>query len=115
MKIRSITYFINPGYPVDDEGLRKAGAFIASARPAFEDAGYEVQTARLATVPFPLLLPDLDVERVVDFARLLERDAKGHGYEYVSIGPALPASPQSYPLIPDVLAATQNVFLSGQS
>ena len=114
MKIRSITYFLNPGYPVDEEGLRKAGKFITSARPAFESAGYEVQTARLASVPYPLLLPDLQAERVVDFSCQLERDAQAQGYDYISIGPALPSSPQSYPLIPEVLAATKNVFLSGQ-
>jgi hypothetical protein len=56
MKIRSITYFCNPGWPLRQEKLRAAGDFLAEAKSAFEGEGYEVQTTRLATVPFARLL-----------------------------------------------------------
>ena len=56
MKIRSITYFCNPKYPLDEKVLQKAGVFLTEARSAYEAAGYEVQTMRLATIPFPKLL-----------------------------------------------------------
>ena len=56
MKIRSITYFINPNYPLNEKALRTAGEFLAKAKSAYEAAGYEVQTMRLATIPFPALL-----------------------------------------------------------
>ena len=56
MKIRSITYFLNPKYPLDENALRKAGEFLAQAKSAYEAAGYEVQMTRLATIPFPKLL-----------------------------------------------------------
>src|SRR3990170_1249503 len=56
MKIRSITYFFNPHWPSHEEAMHKAGEFIALARPAFESAGLEVQTARLATIPFSHIL-----------------------------------------------------------
>ncbi|MBN1668408.1 MAG: DUF711 family protein, partial [Anaerolineales bacterium] len=36
------------------------------------------------------------------------------GYEYIAIGPALPEIPESYTVIPDMVAATENVFTSGQ-
>jgi len=113
MKIRSITYFLNPGHRLDEKTLNDAGAFIAAARPAFETGGYEVQTARLATVPFPKWLPTLDVTQATRQAQALERAAESLGYEYVSMGPALPAFPDSYAIIPEVLAATENVFFSG--
>jgi hypothetical protein len=58
MKIRSITYFTNPGWPIDQSTLDQAAQFIAKARSLFDVGGYEVQTARLATPPFPRLLPD---------------------------------------------------------
>ena len=45
MKIRSITYFLNPGWPLEGKRLGKAGNFINAARPAFQEAGFEVQTA----------------------------------------------------------------------
>ena len=35
------------------------------------------------------------------------------GIAYVSLGPALPEMPRSYEVIPDAIAASQNVFFSG--
>ena len=48
MKIRSITYFMNVGWPLKDDKLQEAGIFLSTARSAFENAGYEVQTTRIA-------------------------------------------------------------------
>jgi uncharacterized protein len=113
MKIRSITCFANPGWPVRGERLSQAGALTSAGRAAFAAAGYEVQTARLATVPFPKLLPSLETSNVVCLATELVRLAKDLGIDYVSIGPALPDFPDSYPVIPEVLAVAENVFASG--
>ncbi|MBN2549564.1 MAG: DUF711 family protein, partial [Anaerolineales bacterium] len=113
MKIRSITYFLHPGCPLDESELRQAGDFMASARPAFEAAGYSVQTTRLATVPFPDIMPALTADRLIEYARALEEAALALGFEYVSLGPALPDRPESYPLIPEVIGATRSVFLAG--
>jgi len=114
MKIRSITYFIDPGWPLDHDALKQAGELIASARPAFEQAGYPVQSTRLATFSFARRVPSLDPDEVVAFAQALEDIARTLGFEYVSIGPALPQLPASYQVIPRLLASTQNVFASGQ-
>jgi len=113
MKIRSITYFIDPGWPLDRKVIHQAAEFAASARPAFENAGFEVQTIRLATPPFSRLLPDSSVETVVEFAQALETTLIPLGFEYISIGPALPDYPKSYVAIPKVIAATESVFASG--
>jgi hypothetical protein len=113
MKIRSITCFLNPSYPIDHQNLRLAGDFMAAARPVFERAGYEVQSTRLATHPFPNILPDLKGRTLALFARQLEAAALEAGYAYVSIGPALLGMPESYVCIPEALAATSNVFFSG--
>ncbi|MCJ7532020.1 MAG: DUF711 family protein [Anaerolineales bacterium] len=113
MKIRSITYFINPGWPLNEATLKQAGSFIAVARPAYQAAGYEVQSARLATLPFPEIVPSLKMDEVISMATALETTTGGLGFEYVSLGPALPGFPESYTLIPQVLAATKNTFLSG--
>jgi uncharacterized protein (UPF0210 family) len=113
MKIRSITYFCNPGWPLSQIALERAGAFIRPARQTFEEAGYEVQTARLATVPFSRLVPADKLSEVPTLACTLEELCKGFGYDYLSLGPALTDIPQSYPIIPDILAATQNVFTAG--
>lgn len=113
MKIRSITCFLNPGWPLDISLLRRASDFIAAAVPAFETAGYEVQTCRLATPSFARLLPDASAGQVVEFALALESSAQSAGFSYLSLGPALPESPASYALIPAVIAATRSVFLTG--
>ncbi len=114
MKIRSITYFLDPGWPLDHDVLNQAGELIASARPAFEQAGYPVQSTRLATFSFARRVPGSNLGEVIAFAQELEETARALGFEYVSIGPALPQLPVSYQVIPRVLAATQNVFASGQ-
>jgi uncharacterized protein (UPF0210 family) len=113
MKIRTITLFLNPSWPFDREVLGIAEPFIAAARTAYEKSGYEVQTTRLASVPFPLLVTSLETTEIVQMAQSLEAVAKLAGFEYVSIGPALPQFPASYAIVPEVLAATDSVFLSG--
>jgi uncharacterized protein (UPF0210 family) len=116
MKIRSITYLCDPQWPLEDDILKGAGEFIDVARPTFESAGFEVQTARLATTPFPSLLnlgSKKPVSEVVEFSQALEAMVTPLGFDYIAIGPAQPEIPDSYAIIPDVLAATQNVFASG--
>ncbi len=109
MKIRSITFFLNPGWPVNAEAWETAGRFRSAARAAFEAAGFEVQTARLATPPFPTWLP---VDLVSQVPRL-EKLALEMGYEFLSLGPALPQFPGSYQAILEALAASQHTFFSG--
>ena len=113
MKIRSITYFLDTTYPLDKQALQRASAFLAAARPAFESAGYTVQTARLATIPFPLMLPDFAPAALVQLAQELEHAAAALGFDYVSLGPALPTDIHTFAAIPAALAATQNAFFSG--
>jgi hypothetical protein len=113
MKIRSITYYLNPGWLLDEAALKQVGSFIAAARPAYQAGGYEVQSAHLATVPFPEIVPSLKVDEVILMAKSLETTAGGLGFECVSLalGPALTGFPESYTLIPQLLAATKNTFL----
>ena len=113
MKIRSITCFVDPAYPLNEQRLKVAGEFLEIARPAFVDAGYEVQTARMASTPFPRLLPRLKAGALSHLAQQLEEAAADLGYAHLSLGPALPELPESYGLIPEALAATQNAFFSG--
>jgi uncharacterized protein (UPF0210 family) len=113
MKIRSLTYFTNPGWPIKTANLQQAADFITAARSEYEEAGFEVQTARLATPPFPTLLPDCKPATVTAFAQELESRVSALGFEYTSIGPALLEIPESYAAIPEVIAGTDNTFASG--
>ncbi len=116
MKIRTITYFCNPHFPLDEEVIRIAGEFLANAKAAYEAGGYEVQSTRLATVAFPVLLADsaaIVPSRLPELAVKLEHLIQQAGIGHASLGPALPEEPHRYEAIPDAIAATQNVFFGG--
>ncbi len=110
MKVRSITLFANPGYPPNRLLLDQLGIFARHAKSAFSQAGIIVETIRLATPPFPQWLPQ---RNIVQLVQELSIEASAVGMDYLSLGPALPEFPESFALIPDVLANTQNVFMTG--
>ncbi len=104
MKIRSITYFVDPGRSPAGHPFQPVERLAGQARPVFEAAGYEVQTTRLATPPFPTLLGTGDPDATVRLARTLYQAAREIGLDYLCLGPALP----QYPLYP---RRVQNVVL----
>ena len=110
MKVRSITLFADPGYPPNRLLLDQLGIFARHAQSAFSQAGVTVETIRLATPPFPQWLP---LRNIVPLVQELSIEASAVGMDYLSLGPALPEFPESFALIPDVLANTQNVFMTG--
>jgi hypothetical protein len=113
MKIRSITYFCNPGWPLEEKKLQGAGSFLAEARTSFEEAGFEVQTTRVATPPFPMLLGDDKVSEAPRLATQMSQLLPEIGIGYASLGPALPAIPDSYKVLPSSILVSKNVFISG--
>jgi len=113
MKIRSVTYFENPGDPIQEEKLTGSGRFAGEAKKLFESAGYQVQTIRFASPAFPLILSSLQTNHVVTYAGELEQSLNSLGFDYLSLGPALPSHPESYLIVPDVIKSTENTFCSG--
>lgn len=113
MKIRSITYFCNPKFPFDEKILQAAGKFLSEAKSAYEAAGYEVQTVRLATIPFPKLFGKKQIDELPKFASQFAKAIQDAGISYASLGPALPESPRSYQVISEAIATSENIFFSG--
>ena len=113
MKIRSITYFCNPQYPLDEKVLQRAGKFLANAKSAYEAAGYDVQTVRLATIPFPTLLGAENINKLPEYTSQIADIAQGLNIGFISLGHALPEFPRSYEVIPDAIFVSRNVFFSG--
>lgn len=113
MKIRSITYFMNVGWPLKEDRIQAAGIFLSTARKAFEEAGYTVQTTRIASVPFTRLLGPDAISLTPRFAQRLSKAIADNGIDYASLGPALPDVPESYEMIPDAIGASKNIFFSG--
>ncbi len=113
MKLRTITTFLDPGWPLNEKLLDQAAHFNRAAQSAFTREGYEVQTTRLATIPFPQLLTEITLTEALTFAQTLENAATARGYSYLCVGPATPDHLSAYALLPDMFAATQNVSASG--
>ena len=113
MKIRSITYFCNPKFPLDEKILQKGSEFLADAKSAYEAAGYEVQTVRLATIPFPRMLGEENIDRLLELTGHVDEIARQLNIGYVSLGPALPEMPRSYAVIHDAIFVSKNVFFGG--
>jgi len=113
MKIRSVTCFYNPASPKAEKDLERAGALANEVAKRIQNRGFEVQSTRLATTPFASFLDVKNPEKAVQAAQKLESEANQAGFANLALGPALPGSPQSYAIIPDILAATKNVFLGG--
>ena len=111
MKIRSITAFVDATYPLAVEPIAKAGKTLGAARQAFTEAGWDVQTVRLATQPYPDVLGEAGPGKTPDLAKDMEALAFVHEIDYVSIGPARLTHPAAYiEALPDTLGGTQAVF-----
>jgi uncharacterized protein (UPF0210 family) len=98
---------------LDEVKFRKASEFFARALAAYTSAGYEVQTTRLATIPFPKILHG-KVEDTPLLAQKTSEMLKQIGVAYAALGPALIESPKSYSVIPEAIAAAENIFFSGE-
>ncbi len=111
MKIRSITCFFNPKTNQTQDTLAHLGKLAQEATTRYQTRGFEVQTTRVATTPFPDYLPISDVDGAIGEARKVEEMAAACQFAYVSLGPALIQEPQSYTCVVELLRATQNVFI----
>lgn len=105
MKIRSLTWFIDPSSHIDKK-VASASTNVNKLRNAFTEAGIEVQTTRLATTPFPAWLDIDHPAKAMVKLQNLEDIVRASGFDYASIGPALPDMPVSYEVIPDILGTT---------
>ena len=113
MRIRAITGFIDPGWPIETEFVAKTAQCLKDCRSALQDAGFEVQTLRIATPPpSEMSTPVAPTDRP-DLARQLEAEIFIQGIDYAAIGPALPDEPDGFRILPEVLDATDTVFSSG--
>ncbi len=113
MRIRSITSFYDPSNQNVYQNLERLSKVSQTLNEIIAGSIIPVQSTRLAFPPFPFLFngksKDLQIKETVQF----ESTAGQLGWSYLSLGPALPEYPESYQLIPDLLAVTKNVFFSG--
>jgi len=113
MNIRSVTAFTNLTLNEPELALAQAANFLHSTFSAFEAAGFQVQTRRVATQPYPHILAPTGPGLAVAFARRVQDLARDYGIDYVGLGPAcVDDDPGFVDAIPEMIAATETVFCS---
>jgi uncharacterized protein len=103
-KIRAVTAFIRLDRARYQEQIQGTLDFLHQAKSAFEKKGYEVETIRITTQPFPEYTKDLSAEQALAFLREYDRLAVRDGFD-ASIGPAM-MSDADDPRQADLLART---------
>src|SRR5882757_11165332 len=87
-KIRAITAFINLDRAQYQQQVADALTLLKRARTTMESRGYQVQTIRIATQPFPEYTKGLTTQQAVAF--FMEYDALAQKEKFAaSIGPAM--------------------------
>jgi uncharacterized protein (UPF0210 family) len=111
-KVRALTAFvrIDPGnYQTQ---VHDALTLLRSSKDSFVRRGYEVQTLRITTQPFPEIVRGLSQQQAMDFFRALDGLAARESF-IANIGPAMPAagdSASSAELLARVLAQNEHLL-----
>src|SRR6266700_5068101 len=113
-KIRAVTAFINLDWHDYQRQIADALKMLHRAQVTFESRGYQVQTIRIATQPFPEYIQGMNTQQAVGFFKLLDALAEQQKFA-MSIGPAMlnandPASQAD--LLAEILANTKNLNAS---
>jgi uncharacterized protein (UPF0210 family) len=112
MKIRALTGFIDPGWPMDTHRITPVADCLKATRERLAEAHYEVQTLRLATPPPAEMTSPISIEQRPDFASQLEAVCFVQGIDYAALGPVLPGDLEGFEAIPKLLSATDSIFTS---
>ncbi|HKF24602.1 MAG TPA: DUF711 family protein [Candidatus Acidoferrum sp.] len=110
-KIRTITAFINLDPAQYEQQVEEAMQMLRRAKTTFESRGYEVETLRIATQPFPDYTKGMSQEQAVAFFRKYDALAEKEKFS-AAIGPAMlnPNDPESQAdLLAAVVAATHHI------
>ena len=87
-KIRAITAFVRLDRSHYKDQIQDALKFLRDAKDAYEKSGYDVQTIRITTQPFPEYTRGLSEEQTLAFFREYDALAVKEGFD-ASIGPAM--------------------------
>jgi hypothetical protein len=87
-KIRAVTAFIRLDRANYQPQIQETLKFLRSAKSALEKSGYEVQTIRITTQPFPEYTQGMSTADALAFFRAYDALAVKEGFD-ASIGPAM--------------------------
>jgi len=89
--------------------LQQVGIFANHARRLYQEAGFEVQSLRLATPPFERFIAPVDLPLA---AQSYAIEAHADGFDYISLGPVNHDS-KDWGMISEALSQSNRIFLSG--
>src|SRR5205807_5401889 len=110
-KIRTVTAFIRLDRQSYQGQVEKALKFLQAAKAELTRAGYEVETIRITTQPFPEYTKGLTAEQSLAFFHEYDILAQKEGFT-PDIGPAMTKDsddPAQADLLAQVIAATQSI------
>lgn len=95
--VRTITLGVAEPHPLSAATIAWASEILERTRIRYQEAGYEVQTVRIATRPLFDDLAHLPTGAIISYVRELQRMLSDSGLSYCSLGPAQAARPD-FPL-----------------
>jgi uncharacterized protein (UPF0210 family) len=87
-KVRAITAFVKIDRTQYEKQIATTVAMLRGAKAEFEKGGYEVQTLRVTTQPFPQYVQGLSQKQALDLFTAMDGLSKREGF-ILNIGPAL--------------------------
>src|SRR6476646_11542075 len=87
-KIRTVTAFVRLNRATYQSQVAEALKMLRVAKDAFTKAGYEVETLRITTQPFPEYTKGLTPEQALEFFKTYDKLSQQEGFT-PDIGPAM--------------------------
>jgi hypothetical protein len=110
-KVRTVTAFVRLDRASYQAQVSEALKLLRAAKDALTKAGYEVETIRITTQPFPEYTKGLTADQALEFFRAFDKLAQQEGFT-PDIGPAMSKDsddPKQAELLARILAETQNI------
>lgn len=110
-KIRTITAFVRMDRQSYQSQVGDALTMLRAAKEEFTRSGYEVETIRITTQPFPEIIQGLSPQQALDFFHEYDKLAQKEGFA-AEIGPAMMADsddPARADLLGQIIATTQSI------
>ena len=109
--VRAITAFVRLDRAQYQREVRDTLAFLRRAKAAFEQRGYQVESVRMTTQPFPDLVRGLKHDEALAFLLSYDELAQQEGFD-TSLGPAMPRRRSSRRSTPRASSSTSGVSTS---
>ena len=106
-RVRAITAFVNIDRATYVKQIQDTLAMLRKAKSAFEKGGYEVQTIRITTQPFPQYTRGITKAEALEFFKSLDGLSKKESF-LANVGPAMVSDQDdsAIDLLADILVST---------